>query len=199
MNFNGVNGTGSEPPKMNPDLYAQQYASEKNISLEEAKAQLKSKYGDPESASIFTKGFQFSGTGAEVKINPFGALTDDPEKLAAFVKNGAKETGVTEKEFAEMVGLPPKGERGPENTELEKLRKLGIPQEVIEKGDDAIRKYAKEHNINLPPKKERGHEDAKLEELRKLGIPQEVIEEGDDAIRKYAKEHNINLPPKEKR
>ncbi|MBQ2644008.1 hypothetical protein IJG14_00365 [bacterium] len=33
---------------MDPDAYAQQYAEENGISLEEAKAQLRAKYGDPQ-------------------------------------------------------------------------------------------------------------------------------------------------------
>lgn len=39
---------GQLPPKdMDPDAYAQQYAKENGISVEEAKAQLKAKFGDP--------------------------------------------------------------------------------------------------------------------------------------------------------
>ncbi len=151
MAFNGVN----RPPQMDPNAYAMQYAKENGISLEDAKTQLKSKFGDPNPPSVFANGFQFSGPGKEVEINPFDALTDDPEKLAAYVKDGAKKTGMNEKEFAQMLGLPPREEKDPEDAKLEELRKLGIPKEVIKKGDDAIRKYAQEHNINLPPKEER--------------------------------------------
>lgn len=32
---------------INPNTYAQQYANQKGISLEDAKAELKAKYGDP--------------------------------------------------------------------------------------------------------------------------------------------------------
>ena len=32
------------------------------------------------------------------------------------------------------------------------LKSLGIPQEIIDKGDDAIRKYADDHDIDLPAK-----------------------------------------------
>ncbi len=43
-------GTNAQQPSQNqdPDAYAQQYAEENGISLEEAKAQLKAKYGDPQ-------------------------------------------------------------------------------------------------------------------------------------------------------
>ena len=48
-------------PNMDPESYAKQYASENNISVEEARTQLKAKYGDPkaqqsqENSSIFAK------------------------------------------------------------------------------------------------------------------------------------------------
>ena len=32
------------------------------------------------------------------------------------------------------------------------LKRLGVPQEIIDKGDDAIRKYAYDHDIDLPAK-----------------------------------------------
>jgi len=35
-------------PNMNPDMYAKKYASENNISVNEAKEQLRAKYGDPQ-------------------------------------------------------------------------------------------------------------------------------------------------------
>ncbi len=148
--------SGNRPPQMDPDAYAIQYAKENGISLEDAKAQLRSKFGDPNPPSVFmANGFQFSGTGKEAEINPWGVPTDDPEKLAAFVKNGAKKTGMDEKEFAAMSGLPPREEKDAEDAKLDELQKLGIPKEVIKKGDDAIRKYAHDHNINLPPKEKR--------------------------------------------
>lgn len=147
MYFDGVSGSGIP---MDPNAYAQHYALENGISLDEAKAQLKSRYGDPIPPSLFNV------KGKEAQTNTFGALTDNPEKLAAYIKKGAKETGMNEKEFAAMMGLPPKEEKSTEDAKkLEELRKLGIPKEVIEKGDDAIRKYAQTHNINLPPKEKR--------------------------------------------
>lgn len=48
MAINGVNGYNSFPPKMDPDKYAQQYADRNGITLEEAKTELKAKYGDPQ-------------------------------------------------------------------------------------------------------------------------------------------------------
>lgn len=43
----GVQGEQGQQQGMSPDEYAQQYADQKGISLEEAKEELKSKYGDP--------------------------------------------------------------------------------------------------------------------------------------------------------
>lgn len=44
---------GGPPPGMNPDSYAKIYAKQHGISLEEAKAQLKAKFGDPKPPNIF--------------------------------------------------------------------------------------------------------------------------------------------------
>jgi len=96
----------------------------------------------------------------------------------------------------------------PVDKRTETLKKLGIPESVINNGDEAVKKYAKEHNINLPnpPKKNvpvgcksgntkpSTHE--RDRELIKLGIPANVIAQGDKAIEKYAQEHNIKLPEK---
>ena len=50
--INGVN-TNYQNQQINPDSYAQKYAEQNNISLEEAKQELKAKFGDPsESSSI---------------------------------------------------------------------------------------------------------------------------------------------------
>lgn len=49
-----INGFSNfQGPQMDPDAYAQKYAEQNNISLEEAKQELKAKFGDPsESSSI---------------------------------------------------------------------------------------------------------------------------------------------------
>ena len=38
----------------NPDIYAQKYASQNGISVDKAKSELKSKYGDPDKNSVFS-------------------------------------------------------------------------------------------------------------------------------------------------
>ena len=50
------------PANMDPNAYAQKYANENNISLEEAKAELSAKYGEPTKPdnSIFESNFLIS-------------------------------------------------------------------------------------------------------------------------------------------
>lgn len=85
------------------------------------------------------------------------------------------------------------------------LLSYGIPADVIAQGDDAVRKYAQEHNINLPAKTQapagqgaegQNKQQSGEEILLRYGIPAAIIAQGDDAVRKYAQEHNINLPAK---
>ncbi len=47
MKIGAIGGAGNLPPKMGPDAYARQYAQQKGISFEEAKAELRAKFGDP--------------------------------------------------------------------------------------------------------------------------------------------------------
>lgn len=57
---NGINGFGAGmPPKMDPDVYARIYAAQNNITVEEAKEELKSKYGAPQQQSQF-QGINFN-------------------------------------------------------------------------------------------------------------------------------------------
>lgn len=50
MNIGAVGGPG---PGMDPDSYAKIYAQKHGITLEEAKAELRAKFGDPKPPSIF--------------------------------------------------------------------------------------------------------------------------------------------------
>ena len=71
-----------------------------------------------------------------------------PQDLEKLVRNEAKRIGMSEQDFALELGLPPRERE--DKTEM--LKSLGIPQEIIDKGDDAIRKYADDHDIDLPAK-----------------------------------------------
>ena len=93
------------------------------------------------------------------------------------------------------------------------LESLGIPNEIIKKGPEAVKQYAREHYIDLsvlqPQQKSTTdaptalkpaseHKDKKREivnTLLNLGIPAAVITQGKEAVLAYAKENGITLPP----
>ena len=66
QNFNQV-------PKQDPDSYAQKYAQENNLSLEDAKAELKSKFGDP------SEGANVPFLGQQDNVSIFSASTNENE------------------------------------------------------------------------------------------------------------------------
>ena len=47
MKIGAIGGFNSQPPKMDPDAYAKMYAAQNNISLEQAKTELRAKFGEP--------------------------------------------------------------------------------------------------------------------------------------------------------
>ena len=75
-----INGIGNnfyqtERPnqKMDPNSYAQQYATQNNMSVDDAKSSLKSQFGDPQaqdSGSIFTQQGMGSEEGASSAAQP---------------------------------------------------------------------------------------------------------------------------------
>lgn len=91
----------------------------------------------------------------------------------------------------------------------EKLAKLGVPEDIIEQGPEAVKQYADENSIDLskiqPPETQES-KDSKLKgsgdtikqefeaKLEELGIPKETIEQGKEAVEAYAKANNITLP-----
>lgn len=115
---------------MDPNAHAQVYAKENGISLDEAKAQLRAKFGDPQ--------------------KPNSTFAPEPQNIPRGVSGPifANRIGISEQKFALELGLPPRERE--DKTEM--LKSLGIPQEIIDKGDDAIRKYADDHSIDLPAK-----------------------------------------------
>ena len=64
--FNSINGFGgyNQVQRQNPDEYAKQYAEQNGLSLEDAKAELKSKYGDPQQQNQSSNIFSFGSLGA---------------------------------------------------------------------------------------------------------------------------------------
>ena len=122
MDINGIGPSSGPPQGVDPNQYAMQYAKQNGISLEEAKQQLKAKFGDPNNRQVGTP----------------QAIPKNDNSIS-----GALSTGNVDKQRGKN-SLPP---------EAVKLRTLGIPLNVIMQGDNAIKKYADEHNIRLPEKK----------------------------------------------
>lgn len=88
-----------------------------------------------------------------------------------------------------------------------KLKALGVPDDIISQGPQAVKEYTQEHNISIPepPKKEGGAQQQGLfdnqkpaqditQQLSSLGVPNNVISSGKDAVEKYANQNNITLP-----
>lgn len=64
--FNLINGFGggcNQQIGQNPDEYAKTYAEQNGLSLDEAKAELKSKYGDPQQPNETNGIFSFNNSG----------------------------------------------------------------------------------------------------------------------------------------
>ena len=106
MAINGIGLSQGPPQNINPDYYAQLYANKNGISLEEAKQQLKSQFGNPK----------------QHQVNSFQQIL-----------------------FSNNTDSIP--------SETIQLQTLGIPLNVILQGDNAIKQYADEYNINLPEKR----------------------------------------------
>jgi len=113
MQIGAVGGfsTSTNRIKMDPDKYAQQYAAQNGISVEEAKEKLKTQFGDPQNTGGVNKTQSFGQTESE--------STED----------------VSEAEKAKIAS---------------QLRALGIPDNIIQQGPQAVGDYAKEHDIKLP-------------------------------------------------
>lgn len=175
--FNGVNPAGAPPPKGDPETVLRNYMKEHNCDEATAKAALEQMYGKPSqpmnSAFVPSDGAiipQATLRQPLFNINPDGGVhypmthkvsynTADienatPAQLAAFVRYGMEQTGLSEREFAQMVGLPDK-QQPDDSKATQVLRDLGIPDDVIAKGDNSIRRYARKHDIQLPPKEKK--------------------------------------------
>lgn len=150
------------PGPMDPNMYAKQYANSNGISLDEAKAQLKAKFGDPQKPnSTFAptpqdipKGaigpvFVYQTEGPNYNYNANNFKDVDPYEMEKVVEYEAKRNNMSPQEFAQLIGLPP---RQKDDDQTVVLKELGIPEDIIKQGDDAIRKYAQDHNIDIPAK-----------------------------------------------
>jgi len=110
---------------MNPDDYAMMYAQQHGISVDAAKNELRAKYGDPQ---------QQANSSVKQPLLQFDSGNNVDANFVLTADNKSKQCPIPKEAQAE-------------------LRKLGIPQSVIDKGDKAIKEYAEKHKIKLPPKK----------------------------------------------
>ena len=83
-------GNNFQLPKTDPEQYAKQYATQNGISLEEARAELKSKYGDPQPPQEAL----FASSGM-LNNSTYSTFTEQDEeeylKLQDFVSNASKD------------------------------------------------------------------------------------------------------------
>ena len=89
---NNYSNSQTQVPKQNPNAYAQKYADEKGISLEEAKAELKAKYGDPKQGTKIPNIQNTSSEDNYVSTENLFDLDDDVTNvtLTDTIKNDSK-------------------------------------------------------------------------------------------------------------
>lgn len=117
----------------NPEADAMRYAQANGISLEEAKNQLRSQFGDP----------QPQGAQGPSLFMPQSQLL---QMQAANMPQGSSLFNFN---VAQSVQPQPPAPQTPE--QMLGLQ-YGIPPEVVAQGDEAIRKFAQDNSISLPPK-----------------------------------------------
>ena len=137
---NSISNGRPLPPEGDPDAYAQKYADEHGITVEEAKKELRSKYGDPQQPtqpSVFMepRAQIYTDSGEPLYSNPYAVMGLD-----------INSDSTSEAAYADVNQDDPK---------TDALKRAGIPEAVIKQGDDAVRKYAEEHGIKLPPPPQR--------------------------------------------
>ena len=97
--INIFGGYNQQPVRQNPDEYAKQYAEQNGLSVEEAKAELKSKYGDPQQQNISSFGsfgnFNMSNQNTTNLETQIASLRDEIAALEELLFN--KETTTTNK------------------------------------------------------------------------------------------------------
>lgn len=99
-------------PTGNPEADAKNYADANGISLDEAKEQLRARYGEP--WMFGNNQVQWRGDmGTPIPMivsmggrQPFSLAGLQPEQLAAYVSNFASANNMSEKDAARMLGLP---------------------------------------------------------------------------------------------
>lgn len=112
-------------PTGNPEADAQNYANANGISLDEAKTQLKVKFGDPQQLQMFGNNNQVWSGGMRTPIpmmmpmdgsQQFIAASMSPQQMTAYVSNFASVNGISEKDAAKLLGLPDRNKNRPSNS-----------------------------------------------------------------------------------
>lgn len=115
-------------PTGNPEADAQAYANANGISVDEAKSQLKSQFGDPQQPmmpQMFGTNNQVwtGGMGTPIPMvprmegpQPFAPVAQSPEQLSAYVSNFATVNNISEKDAARLLGLPDRDVNKPSET-----------------------------------------------------------------------------------
>lgn len=116
----------------NPEADAMRYAQANGISLEEAKNQLKSQFGDPQQPA---------------PNSIFGAPSPIMQMQLQNMPQGASLFNFPMPQSGQQQMIPM-----PQTPEQMLGAQYGIPPEIVAQGDDAIRKYAQDNNISLPAK-----------------------------------------------
>ena len=120
----------------NPEADAMRYAQANGISLEEAKNQLKSQFGDPQQPA---------------PNSIFGAPSPIMQMQLQNMPQGASLFNFPMPQSGQQQMIPM-----PQTPEQMLGAQYGIPPEIVAQGDDAIRKYAQDNNISLPAKNTSG-------------------------------------------
>lgn len=111
--------------------------------------------------------------------------------------------------FSAGSALSSGGIGAPKEDIKQKLVSLGIPEEIVAQGKEAVKAYAEQNGISLPEPPKRPDESsifgqaqggekeppAELkQQLTSLGIPESVIYQGREAVMAYAQQNGITLP-----
>lgn len=139
-----IDGLPSSPPtNMSPDAYAQKVATENGISLEEAKNELKARYGEPKKPGMTENGSVDVTYNRSTSTDSTTSLTNS---LASTLASLDSTDDTTTTQSSDYDSLDPK--------QKELVDYYNIPIDIVKQGDDAIRLYAEENDITLPQREE---------------------------------------------
>lgn len=153
--INSGNYSSMQMPKQDPDTYAKQYAEKNGLSLEDAKAELKSKFGDPSVGAQIP--MQPQGQNIFSQSMPEDEYVDTSSISFDFNDFSTEDTSATKSGhnlFSDFL-----------NTNHSSISLTNGEEAAFEMDPDAYAKqYAEENNMTL--------EEAKEELKEKYGDPQ---------------------------